>query len=148
MIAVPIPPRPDFSPEHKRSTERAQFGKAQWLMPTTLTTRLQELIRQKINADLSRTADEVVQEALEAIEERNRLQQLGLNCKSAWTSLTAARERGSRQIGGPTGSASLPNVRRQVIPQSPMSARRLPVTFHPRPGPATTIFCSMGCYLG
>ena len=45
-------------------------------MTITLTPQLEALIRQKVEAGPYATADEVIEEALQALEERERLQQL------------------------------------------------------------------------
>ncbi|HET8522163.1 MAG TPA: type II toxin-antitoxin system ParD family antitoxin [Thermomicrobiales bacterium] len=45
-------------------------------MAMTLTPRIEALIRQKIDTGPYRTVDEVIREALEALEERDRLQHL------------------------------------------------------------------------
>jgi antitoxin ParD1/3/4 len=52
-------------------------GKEELLMSLTLTPRLDELIRQQIDIGRYRTVDEVIQEAQEAFEERDRLRLLG-----------------------------------------------------------------------
>ena len=45
-------------------------------MTITLTPQLEALIKRKVEAGPYSTADEVVQEALQALEERERLQHL------------------------------------------------------------------------
>ncbi|MGH2534564.1 MAG: type II toxin-antitoxin system ParD family antitoxin [Thermomicrobiales bacterium] len=45
-------------------------------MTVTLAPHLEALVWQKVEAGPYRTADEVIQEALEALEEREQLQQL------------------------------------------------------------------------
>jgi antitoxin ParD1/3/4 len=52
------------------------LGKEEALMTMILTPRLEALVRQKVAAGPYRTADEVIQEALDALEEREQVQQL------------------------------------------------------------------------